>query len=136
MYTPNGASDIIFSIHNCQVNVSKTDQNRMPSLTCVRLELLNNRKILPFCCRSLSKFACNPHKHWCLVIVWIIQTTHFLTSCMRTIFCYNVFFASFLTSFMYINVINRSSGSQLVATQAFFCCYLYLFVKHFVQSIL
>ena len=38
MYTPNGASDIISSIHNCQVNVSKTDQNRMPSLTCVRLE--------------------------------------------------------------------------------------------------
>lgn len=29
MYTPNGASDIISSIHNCQVNVSKTDQNRM-----------------------------------------------------------------------------------------------------------
>ena len=34
----NGASDIISSIHNCQVNVSKADQNRVPSLTCIRLE--------------------------------------------------------------------------------------------------
>lgn len=30
--------------------------------------------MLPFCCQSLSKFACNPHKYWFFVIVWIIQT--------------------------------------------------------------
>ena len=30
--------------------------------------------MLPFCCQSLSKFACNPHKYCVLMIVWIIQT--------------------------------------------------------------
>ena len=28
--------------------------------------------MLPFCCQSLNKFACNPHKYWVLMIVWII----------------------------------------------------------------
>ena len=33
--------------------------------------------MLPFCCQSLSKFVCSPHKYWHLMIVWIIQTpTH------------------------------------------------------------
>ena len=30
--------------------------------------------MLPFCCQALSKFACNPHKYWNFMIVWIIQT--------------------------------------------------------------
>lgn len=30
--------------------------------------------MLPFCCQSLSKFVCNPHKYWHLMIVWITQT--------------------------------------------------------------
>ena len=30
--------------------------------------------MLIFCCQLLSKFICNPHKYWHLVIVWIIRT--------------------------------------------------------------
>lgn len=26
--------------------------------------------MLPFCCQSLNKFACSPHKCWVLMIVW------------------------------------------------------------------
>ncbi len=26
--------------------------------------------MLPFCCQLLSKFACNQHKYWYLMIVW------------------------------------------------------------------
>ena len=34
--------------------------------------------MLPFCCHSLSKFICNPHKYWYLVIVWCHRAISFI----------------------------------------------------------
>ena len=34
--------------------------------------------MLPFCCQSLSKFACNSHKYWFLVIVWCSGAHHII----------------------------------------------------------
>lgn len=45
--------------------------------------------MLPFCCQSLSKFACSPHKYWFLMIVWIIQTLN----CKVVLWCSRLLFA-------------------------------------------
>lgn len=35
--------------------------------------------MLPFCCQSLNKFVCNPHKYWILTIVYCHCATPFDT---------------------------------------------------------
>ena len=51
----------------------------MKNMTSIKIKktytlYLTNPKMLPLCCQSLNNFACNPHKYWVLMIVWITQT--------------------------------------------------------------
>ena len=58
--------------------------------------------MLPFCCQSLSKFACNPHKYWFLVVVWITQTLgrRDLSCCPSVHIC--AFYSSYSSYFAFL----------------------------------
>ena len=58
--------------------------------------------MLPFCCQSLSKFACSPHKYWFLVIVWITQTLgrRDLSGCFVVHIC--AFYSSYSSYFAFL----------------------------------